>query len=72
MLAFTRNQLTAIIKAGDGADDNGFGLTLRGDEILDVFADTESEELSTIRGIIYGHVHTLYITEGRLWAQTEN
>lgn len=72
VMAFTRDQLTAIIERGDGVDDNGFGLTLRDGEILDVFDDTEAEELPTIRGILYGHVHTLYITEGREWTVVDD
>lgn len=67
VLAFTAEQIRALIGAGDGADANGYGLALQGDRIIDVTGPGESGDVPTITSEINGVSHVLYVPDGRQW-----
>lgn len=67
VLAFTAARVHALVDAGDGADSNGYGLTVRDGRVIDVTGPGESEDVPTITAEVDGSRCVLYVPEGRQW-----
>ena len=70
VLAFTLDQMHALIAAGDGSDSNGYGLAIDTGQVLDVTGPCEHEPVPTIPAEVRGDAIVLYVPAGRVWEET--
>ena len=66
VLAFTMSELLSLIRAGDGADANGYGLHYRDGDIVDIVPD-DVVPVPTLIADVRGDTLVLYVPEGRVW-----
>ena len=67
ILAFAMSDLLALIKAGDGADGNGYGLENHAGHIVDVTGPDDVIPVPTLIADVRGDTLVLYVPEGRAW-----
>jgi len=70
ILAFTLSDLLALIKAGDGADGNGYGLENHAGRIVDVTGPDDEIPVPTLIADVRGDTLVLYVPQGRTWDET--
>lgn len=71
VLAFTAAQIHALVAAGDGADSNGYGLTVQDGRVIDVTGPDESDDVPTITAEVDGARCVLYVPGGRQWDEAD-
>ena len=70
ILAFAMSDLLALIKAGDGADGNGYGLENHAGHIVDVTGPDDEIPVPTLIADVRGDTLVLYVPQGRTWDET--
>ena len=69
VLAFTMSELLALVRSGDGADGNGYGLEYHAGHIVDVTGPGDISPVPTLIEDVRGDTLVLYAPEGRVWDQ---